>query len=68
MTLVGVEPWSAAWELIDLPTALVVDLFQRIDLLAQPLANRLTAADVLAFILVAFAGLTYLASISLRRG
>lgn len=67
MALLGVEPWSVAWEVVILPTDLLVDVLHNVDLLEQPLANRLTPAEVLAFVLVAFAGLTTLASIGLRR-
>lgn len=66
MALLGVEPWAAAWEIVALLTDPLVGLLQQIEPLSQPFANRLTAAELLAFIVVAFAGLTYLASISLR--
>lgn len=67
LAMLGVEPWAVAWEIVAVPTDPLLSLIRSIDLLAKPFVNHLTPADVLAFVLVAFAGLTALASIALRR-
>lgn len=67
MSLLGVEPWTATWELVALPTEPLVSLLSRAEPLTRIVTNRLTVGEVLASVIVVFAGLTYLASIALKR-
>ncbi len=67
MAFLGVEPWTAAWEIVALPTDPVISLVTRAEPLARVVTNRLTAGEFLAFVIVVFAGLTYLASLALKR-
>ena len=67
MALLGVEAWTAAWEIVAFPTDPVISLITRAEPLARTVTNRLTTGELLAFVVVALAGPTYLASLALRR-
>lgn len=65
--LFGVEPWTSAWQVVDMPTGLVVDPLSQLPYLDSTIVSRLTVADAVAFIVVATLALMSLASLSLRR-
>lgn len=65
--LAGVEPWTSAWRALDGPTGLVVEPLSRLPYFDTTLANRLTVADTVAFVVLATVSLLTLASLSLRR-
>lgn len=67
MAFLGIEPWTAAWEIVAIPTEPVISLITRAELLARVVTNRLRVGEILASIVVAFLGFTYLASLALRR-
>lgn len=63
----GVAPWTAPWSVIALPTDIIVRPVARIPFLDGTVINRLTIAEILAFMIVAGGALFALASLSLRR-
>ncbi len=65
--LFGVEPWTSAWQVLALPTGVVVEPLSRIPYLDHTIIARLTVADTVAFIVVATLALLALASLSLRQ-
>ena len=65
--LLGVAPWTAPWSVIAIPTDIIVLPLARIPFLDSTLVNRLTVAEILAFMIVAGGSLFALASLSLRR-
>lgn len=46
MAAIGIETWTAAWRLVNLPTGLLVTPLERIDALAQTPAGDLTVATI----------------------
>ena len=67
MAFLDIPPWTAAWEIVAIPTDPVIALIGRAEPLTRVVTNRLTVGEILASIVVAFVGFAYLASLALRR-
>jgi hypothetical protein len=67
MRIAGVRPWVTGWEIVSIPTRLVVEPLERVALLQHHVVNQLTVADVVALIVVVVAAMILLASLAIRR-
>lgn len=62
-----VGSWTMAWRVVELPTQPLVSVLEQLDVLTRTPVGRLTIAEILFAIAVAFAALTLLSSVALRR-
>jgi hypothetical protein len=67
LRIVGVRPWVTGWEIVNLPTGLVVGPMERVHVLQQNIVNQLTVADAIALVVVVVAAMLILASVAVRR-
>ena len=65
--LLGIAPWTAVWQVIAMPSDIIVSPVSRVPFLDSAVVSRLTVAEILAFAVVAGGALFALASLSLRR-
>lgn len=67
MAAIGIETWTAAWRLIDLPTGLLVSPLENIDAFAQTPIGDVTVAAIVVSAVAFVAALIILGSLANRR-
>jgi hypothetical protein len=67
MHIADVRPWVTGWEIVNLPTGLVVGPLERAEVLQHHIINQLTVADIVALVVVTVAAMVVLASLAIRR-
>lgn len=67
MALLGVETWTAAWRLVDIPTGLLVSPLETMDAFAQTPVGNLTVATMVVSVISFFAALLVLGTLANRR-
>lgn len=68
MAALGVETWTAAWTLVDLPTGLLVSPLENMDAFAQTPVGDLTVATITLAVISFVAALIVLGTLANRRG
>jgi hypothetical protein len=67
MAILGIETWTAAWELVDLPTGLLVTPLESVDAFAQTPVNDLTVATITVSAISFVAALVVLGTLANQR-
>ena|SRR5688572_29407035 len=67
MEAIRIETWTAAWKLVDTPTALLISPLERVDAFAQTPIGNLTVATIVVSAFSFVAALLILASLANRR-
>lgn len=67
MAILGIETWTAAWQLVDRPTGLLVKPLERVDAFAQTPIGDLTVASIVVSAISFVAALVVLGTLANRR-
>lgn len=67
MAMLGIETWTAAWTLVDLPTGLLISPLERVDAFAQTPVGDLTVATIVVSAISFVAALVVLGTLANRR-
>ncbi len=67
MAAIGIETWTAAWNLVDLPTGLLVSPLENVDPFAQTPVGDLTIASIVISLAVFVGALVVLGTLANRR-
>ncbi len=67
MALIGVETWTAAWRLVDIPTGLLISPLENVDSFAQTPAGDLTVATIVVSVFSFVVALIVLGTLANRR-
>jgi len=67
MAIIGVETWTAAWRLVDIPTGLLISPLESVEAFAQTPAGDLTVATIVVSALSFVVALVVLGTLANRR-
>ncbi len=67
MAIIGVETWTAAWRLVDIPTGLLISPLESVEAIAQTPAGDLTVATIVVSALSFVVALVVLGTLANRR-
>jgi hypothetical protein len=67
LAMFSIETWTATWNLVDLPTSLLISPLERVDAFAQTPIGDLTVATIVVTAIVFVAALVALGTLANRR-